>query len=84
MRPLRRLAVVTTTFAELTTMRVGGPVGRLDVAATAAEAVDLVRAADGTLRLIELEIIEPQLYLRWDPGSAARLATALAAAARST
>jgi len=48
MRPLRRLAVVTTTFAELTTMRVGGPVGRLDVAATAAEAVDLVRAADGS------------------------------------
>ena len=46
--------------------------------------VDLVRAADGTLRLIELEIIEPQLYLRWDEGSAARFASAIAAAARST
>jgi hypothetical protein len=47
--------------------------------------VDLVRAADGTLRLIELEIIEPQLYLAWAPGSAERFATAIAAAAsRST
>ena len=46
--------------------------------------VDLVRAADGTLRLIELEVIEPQLYLRWDPASPARFAGALAAAARSS
>jgi len=45
--------------------------------------VDLVRAGDGTLRLIELEVIEPQLYLRWDPGSPARFASALAAVARS-
>jgi glutathione synthase/RimK-type ligase-like ATP-grasp enzyme len=45
--------------------------------------VDLVRAADGTLRLIELEVIEPQLYLRWDEGSPARFAGAIAAAARS-
>jgi glutathione synthase/RimK-type ligase-like ATP-grasp enzyme len=45
--------------------------------------VDLVRAPDGTLRLIELEIIEPQLYLGWAPGSAERFATAIAAAARS-
>jgi hypothetical protein len=45
--------------------------------------VDLVRAADGTLRLIELEVIEPQLYLRWDPASPARFASALAAVARS-
>ena len=44
--------------------------------------VDLVRAADGTLRLIELEVIEPQLYLRWDPASPARFASALAAVAR--
>ena len=45
--------------------------------------VDLVRAADGTLRLIELEIIEPQLYLRWAPGSAERYAAAISAAARA-
>ena len=45
--------------------------------------VDLVRAQDGTLRLIELEVIEPQLYLRWDEASPARFASALAAAARS-
>jgi hypothetical protein len=45
--------------------------------------VDLVRGDDGTLRLIELEVIEPQLYLRWDPASPARFATALAAVARS-
>ena len=44
--------------------------------------VDLVRAADGTLRLIELEIIEPQLYLRWaPPGTAGRYAAAISAAA---
>ncbi|HWT92370.1 MAG TPA: hypothetical protein VN238_05200 [Solirubrobacteraceae bacterium] len=45
--------------------------------------VDLVRAADGTLRLIELEVIEPQLYLAWDETSPARFATAIADAARS-
>jgi hypothetical protein len=45
--------------------------------------VDLVRAADGTLRLIELEIIEPQLYLRWAPDTAIVFASAIAAAARS-
>jgi UDP-N-acetylmuramate dehydrogenase len=37
---------VTATFADLTTMRVGGPIGRLDVAASGAEAVALVREAD--------------------------------------
>jgi UDP-N-acetylmuramate dehydrogenase len=37
---------VTTTFAELTTMRVGGPVGRLVVAEEAQHAVDAVREAD--------------------------------------
>ncbi len=46
--------------------------------------VDLVRAADGTLRLIELEIIEPQLYLRWAPETATTFASAIAAASRST
>jgi glutathione synthase/RimK-type ligase-like ATP-grasp enzyme len=46
--------------------------------------VDLVRAEDGTLRLIELEIIEPQLYLRWAPETAERFASAIAAASRST
>jgi hypothetical protein len=46
--------------------------------------VDLVRAADQTLRLIELEIIEPQLYLRWAPETAATFASAIAAASRST
>jgi hypothetical protein len=43
--------------------------------------VDLVRAADGTLRLIELEVIEPQLYLRWAPGAAERYARVIADAA---
>lgn len=42
--------------------------------------VDLVRAADGTLRLIELEIIEPSLYLAWDDGAPRRFAGALARA----
>ena len=46
--------------------------------------VDLVRAEDGTLRLIELEIIEPQLYLRWAPETARTFASAIADASRST
>lgn len=46
--------------------------------------VDLVRAADGTLRLIELEVIEPLLYLGWDERSPARFASAIAAAVRSS
>jgi hypothetical protein len=45
--------------------------------------VDLVRAVDGTLRVIELEIIEPQLYLQWAPGAAERFASAFAATVRS-
>lgn len=43
--------------------------------------VDLVRAADGTLRLIELEVIEPQLYLRWAPEVVERYVAAIASAA---
>jgi hypothetical protein len=44
--------------------------------------VDLVYAGDGSLRLIELEIIEPQLYLRWAPPEATRaFAAAIAAVA---
>jgi len=38
---------VITTFAGLTTMRVGGPIGQLSVATTVADAVEQVRAADG-------------------------------------
>lgn len=41
--------------------------------------VDLVRANDGTLRLIELEAVEPLLFLELDEGSPARFADALAA-----
>jgi len=45
--------------------------------------VDLVRTADGRLSLIELEVIEPHLYLAWDPAAPARFARALAAATAS-
>ena len=41
--------------------------------------VDLVRADDGRLSLIELEVIEPNLYLAWDPEAPARFADALSA-----
>ncbi len=41
--------------------------------------VDLVRADDNTLRLIELEVIEPLLFLELDDGAAARFADALVA-----
>jgi len=40
--------------------------------------VDLVRAADGTWRIIELELIEPALYLEWGGDAAHRLAGAIA------
>lgn len=40
--------------------------------------VDLIRAADGTPRLLELELTEPSLFFAHAPGSAARLARALA------
>lgn len=38
--------------------------------------VDLVRDAEGQPRLMELELIEPALYLRTDPGAADRFAAA--------
>ncbi|MEA2478477.1 MAG: hypothetical protein QOJ07_399, partial [Thermoleophilaceae bacterium] len=40
--------------------------------------VDLVRARDGTLRLIELEVIEPLLFLELHEPAAAKLAAAIA------
>ncbi|SDQ99717.1 ATP-grasp domain-containing protein [Thermostaphylospora chromogena] len=42
--------------------------------------VDLVRLADGTPVLIELELTEPYLYLSSSPGAASRFADALAEA----
>jgi hypothetical protein len=43
--------------------------------------VDLIPGADGRPLLVELELIEPSLFLGHDPGAAARLATAIAARA---
>jgi glutathione synthase/RimK-type ligase-like ATP-grasp enzyme len=40
---------------------------------------DFVRSADDRFLLMELELIEPSLYLRTDPGSAMRFAKALTA-----
>lgn len=45
--------------------------------------VDLVRDEHGDYRLMELELIEPSLYLRTDPGSARRFAAAFDATVRS-
>lgn len=45
--------------------------------------VDLLRAADGTPVLLELEAIEPSLYTGESPGSAARLADAILARAHA-
>ena len=42
---------------------------------------DFVRGAGGRFLLMELELIEPALYFRTDPGSAARFASALSRAA---
>jgi len=44
--------------------------------------VDLVRDDDGNYLLMELELIEPSLYLRTDPGSAMRFARAFDQAAK--
>lgn len=41
--------------------------------------VDFVRGNDGQLQLMELELIEPELWLRSKPEAAARLAAAIAA-----
>ena len=41
---------------------------------------DLVRADDGTLRIIELELIEPNLFLTGNPEGTARFADAFSAA----
>jgi hypothetical protein len=40
--------------------------------------VDLVRADDGTLRIMELELIEPELWLRFHPPAAAVFARGIA------
>ena len=42
---------------------------------------DFVRDTGARFRLMELELIEPSLYFRTDPGSASRFAKALARAA---
>jgi hypothetical protein len=42
--------------------------------------VDLVRLADGAPALIELELTEPYLFLRYAPDAAGNLARALAEA----
>jgi UDP-N-acetylmuramate dehydrogenase len=44
--PSLSLAVVTISFAELTTMRVGGPVDQLHRPATTAHAIELLRGTD--------------------------------------
>lgn len=42
--------------------------------------VDVVRGADGGLRLMELELVEPELFFRFHPPAAQALATAITAA----
>jgi len=41
--------------------------------------VDLLPAAGGQLRLLELEVTEPSMFLNWDPAAPARFASAIAA-----
>lgn len=40
--------------------------------------VDLLQTADGVDRLLELEVTEPSMFLRWDPAAPARFASAIA------
>jgi len=44
--------------------------------------VDLVRGLDGAPVLMELELVEPDLYLEYDPGAGAAFAAAVAQAAK--
>ena len=44
--------------------------------------VDLVRGLDGAPMLMELELVEPDLYLEYDPGAGPAFAAAVAHAAR--
>ncbi len=44
--------------------------------------VDIVRGNDGALQIMELELIEPELWLRSEPAAAERFAAAIAAALR--
>ncbi|HEX5004926.1 MAG TPA: hypothetical protein VFV65_06405 [Gemmatimonadales bacterium] len=41
--------------------------------------VDLLPTADGELRLLELEVTEPSMFLTWDPAAPRRFAEAIAA-----
>ncbi|MET7398608.1 UDP-N-acetylmuramate dehydrogenase [Dactylosporangium sp. NPDC005572] len=43
---------MTVTFAQLTTMRVGGPIGRLEITESTGHAVDLLRAHDERVPLL--------------------------------
>jgi hypothetical protein len=40
--------------------------------------VDVARGEDGALRLMELELVEPSLFLRQQPAALERLAAAIA------
>ena len=51
-------------------------VGALPFATLLYARVDLIRAADGGPRLLELELTEPSLFFPYGPGSAARLLSA--------
>ena len=44
--------------------------------------IDLVRGLDGAPVLMELELVEPDLYLEYDPGAGAAFAAAVAQAAK--
>lgn len=44
--------------------------------------IDMIRDPAGTVRLMELELVEPDLYLEHDPGQGAAFAEAVARAAR--
>lgn len=74
-----------------TTVACDAPEGALDVAEAALSAaptaatyarVDLIRGNDGSLQLMELELIEPALFLHCVPEATSRFAEAVLAAAR--
>lgn len=74
-----RVEAVTPTAGEL-----GAGKRVLDAMAsdTLYARVDLLPSADGTLRLLELEVTEPSMFLRWDAQAPHRFAAAIAARLR--
>jgi hypothetical protein len=69
---------------ELAEAALGAAASLTDTTALAYARVDMLRDGEGRFRLMELELIEPSLFLRFAPDSGAAFAQALRSKAFST